>query len=91
LRAGGLPLHGWLSARLQTSIAELLGNYVDQDVRPEEISVIENPSETGSFYVGWRFNRYVLSPAGEIASDVATRSAAQIPLIAAARTRERML
>lgn len=57
----------------KTSIAELLGDYVNQDVHPEEISVIENPSETGSFYVGWRFNRYVLSPAGEIASEIARR------------------
>jgi hypothetical protein len=57
----------------KTSIAELLGDYVNQDISPEEINVTENPSETGSFYVGWRFNRYVLSPAGEIASETSRR------------------
>jgi hypothetical protein len=57
----------------KTSIAELLGDYVKQDVRPEEISVTPNPSETGSFFVGWRFNRYLISPAGEIASENARR------------------
>jgi hypothetical protein len=53
----------------KTSIAELLGNYVKEDVRPEEISVFESPSETGSFLVGWRLNRYLLSPGGEIQSE----------------------
>jgi hypothetical protein len=57
----------------KASIAELLGDYVNQDVRPEEISVTENPSETGSFFVGWRLQRYMLSPAGEIASENARR------------------
>ena len=56
------------------SIAELLGNYVSEDVRPEEINVVENPSETGSFHIGWRLNRYVLSPAGEIAPGTASTS-----------------
>jgi hypothetical protein len=56
------------------SIAELLGNYVSEDVQPEEINVVENPSETGSFYIGWRLNRYVLSPAGEIAPGTASTS-----------------
>ncbi len=51
------------------SIAKLLGDYVKQDVDPEEINVTENPSETGSFYIGWKLHRYVLSPAGEIASE----------------------
>jgi hypothetical protein len=57
----------------KTSIAELLGDYVKEDVRPEEISVMENPSETGSFFVGWRLRRYMLSPTGEIASENARR------------------
>jgi hypothetical protein len=51
------------------SIAKLLGDYVQADVRPEEIDVAENPAQTGSFFIGWRFRRYVLSPAGRIASD----------------------
>ena len=51
------------------SIASLLGDYVERSVRPEEIKVTENPAETGSFFIGWRLRRYVLSPSGEIASD----------------------
>jgi len=50
------------------SIAELLGDYVKQDVNPDEIDVTENPGETGSFYIGWGLNRYRLSPGGEIKS-----------------------
>jgi hypothetical protein len=48
------------------SIAKLLGDYVDQDVSPEDIEVAENPAETGSFLIGWRFRCYVLSPAGRV-------------------------
>ncbi len=51
------------------SIAELLGDYVKQDIGPEEIAVTENPSETGSFLIGWRLSRYVLSPAGCIVAE----------------------
>lgn len=50
------------------SIAELLEHHVNENVRPEDINVTENPSETGSFYIGWRLRQYVLSPAGEIAA-----------------------
>ena len=56
------------------SIAELLGDYVNQDVSPDEIHVIENPGETGSFYIGWGLNRYRLSPGGEIKSAAHERS-----------------
>ena len=49
------------------SIATLLSERVKRDVTPEEITVTENPDQTGSFYIGWQFNRYVMSPAGEIA------------------------
>ena len=52
------------------SIAELLGDYVHQDISPDEIDVTENPGETGSFYIGWRLNRYRLSPGGEISDKV---------------------
>lgn len=48
------------------SIAKLLADYVKQDIRPHEIDLVENPAQTGSFYIGWRLRRYVLSPAGEI-------------------------
>ena len=51
------------------TIAELLEDHVKENVRPEDINVTENPGETGSFYIGWRLGRYVLSPAGEIAAE----------------------
>ncbi|MDH3420650.1 MAG: hypothetical protein OEQ25_12120 [Gammaproteobacteria bacterium] len=51
------------------SIANLIGDYVKQNVTPDEIEVTANPNETGSFYVGWQQERYVLSPSGQIESD----------------------
>ncbi len=51
------------------SIATLLSQYVRRQVRPDEIKVSENPDETGSFYIGFDLNHYVLSPSGEIAPD----------------------
>jgi hypothetical protein len=51
------------------SIARLLSERVRRPIRPEEIRVTENPDETGSFYIGWQFNRYVMSPGGQIALD----------------------
>jgi len=51
------------------SIANLIGDHVKQSVTPDEIEVTANPNETGSFYVGWRQERYVLSPSGQIESD----------------------
>jgi hypothetical protein len=56
------------------SIAKLLADHVKHDVSPEDINVTENPSETGSFFIGWRFGRYVLSPAGEIIPDSVRRT-----------------
>ena len=53
----------------RTSIARLLSERVRHPIRPEEIRVTENPDETGSFYIGWQFNRYVMSPGGQIALD----------------------
>jgi hypothetical protein len=55
------------------SIAELLGRHVKQDIGPEEINVTANPNETGSFLIGWRWRRYVLSPAGDIATETDRR------------------
>ena len=51
------------------SIATLLSEYIQQFVSAEDIKVSENPDQTGSFYIGWRLNRYVLSPDGAIAAD----------------------
>jgi len=51
------------------SIATLLSQYVQRRVQPDEIKVSENPDETGSFYIGFNLDHYVLSPNGEIVPD----------------------
>lgn len=51
------------------SIAKLLSDHTKHRVMPDEIKVTENPDETGSFCIGWQFERYVLSPDGRIAAD----------------------
>jgi hypothetical protein len=51
------------------SIATLLSQYVQRRVGPDEIKVSENPDETGSFYIGFNLDHYVLSPNGEIVPD----------------------
>lgn len=51
------------------SIARLLSEHMRRRVRPEEIKVTENPDETGSFYIGFDMDKFVLSPSGEIESD----------------------
>jgi hypothetical protein len=48
------------------SIAMLLSDYVKRPVNPDDIEVSENPNETGSFFVGFDLERYVMSPSGEI-------------------------
>jgi hypothetical protein len=48
------------------SIATLLSEFADRLVRPEEIEVTEDPNRTGSFRIGFQFERYVLSPDGRI-------------------------
>ena len=50
------------------SIASLLSEYTHLPVRPDDIRVSENPDQTGSFYVGWDVNRYVVSPDGRVSS-----------------------
>jgi len=51
------------------SIARLFSERIKRNVLPEDIRVTENPDETGSFYIGWQMDRYVMSPDGEIAPD----------------------
>ncbi len=51
------------------SIATLLSQHVKRRVRPDEIKVSENPDETGSFFIGFDLEHYVLSPSGEIVRD----------------------
>ncbi len=53
----------------KTSIASLLGDFVESRIDEEEIQVSENPNETGSFRIIWQMDRFVLSPNGRIASD----------------------
>ena len=48
------------------SIAKLLSEHTHRRVTAEEIEVRENPGETGSFYIGWQFEHFVLSPDGTI-------------------------
>lgn len=51
------------------SIARLLSEHMRCRVRPDEIQVTENPDETGSFYIGFQLDRFVMSPNGEIATN----------------------
>ena len=51
------------------SIAKLLGEHIKRRIRPDEIKVSENPDETGSFYIGFQMNNFVMSPDGKIESD----------------------
>ena len=51
------------------SIATLLSKHVKRRVHPDEIKVSENPDETGSFFIGFDLEHYVLSPSGEIIRD----------------------
>ncbi len=50
------------------SIAKLLSDHICESIGPDDIYVAENPDETGSFRIDWRLRRFVLSPAGAIAS-----------------------
>ncbi|MBT8076924.1 MAG: hypothetical protein KJO31_00020 [Gammaproteobacteria bacterium] len=52
------------------SIAGILSKHLRQRVGEREIEVHHNPEETGSFLIRWRLNRYVMSPAGEVAAEV---------------------
>lgn len=51
------------------SIATILSEHVQRSVAPGDINVTENPDETGSFFVQWHFDRYKLSPNGELVAD----------------------
>jgi hypothetical protein len=48
------------------SIAKLLSEHTSRDVDPDDIQLTENPNETGSFYIGWHLERFMLSPDGRI-------------------------
>jgi len=51
------------------SIAKLLSEHMRRRVSPEDIRITENPDETGSFYIGFDLDRFIMSPNGEIESN----------------------
>ena len=51
------------------SIAKLLSEHTRCPVAPDEIELRENPDQTGSFYIGWQFEQFVLSPDGKIEAE----------------------
>ena len=48
------------------SIAKVLSEHMQRTIRPADIQVHANPDETGSFFIRWRFDRYVMSPNGAV-------------------------
>ena len=52
----------------KSSIAKVLSKYVKREIRPREIRIHANPDETGSFFIRWRFSRFVMAPNGEVAA-----------------------
>jgi hypothetical protein len=54
------------------SIAKLLSEHVRRSIEPADIRVFENPNETGSFFICWHLDRFVMSPDGTVAVDVLT-------------------
>ena len=51
------------------SIATLLSDHVKRRIDANDIKVSENPNETGSFFVGLGFERFIVSPNGEVQAD----------------------
>lgn len=51
------------------SIARVLSEHVKRRISPSDINVTANPDETGSFFIRWQFDRFVLSPSGEVRAD----------------------
>ncbi|MDJ0916614.1 MAG: hypothetical protein QNJ05_02545 [Woeseiaceae bacterium] len=54
------------------SIANLLSKHTQSRVNPEQIVVTEDPSETGSFYIGFDLERFKLTPSGELIEQTLT-------------------
>lgn len=50
------------------SIARVFSEYIERRVEAEDIRVSENPNETGSFYIGFALDHYVMLPDGRIES-----------------------
>ena len=56
-------------AAAQPRIASQLSDHGKRRVDADDIKVSENPDETGSFFVGLGFERYVVSPNCEVHAD----------------------
>jgi hypothetical protein len=54
------------------SIAGILSDHLKHRVEPRDIEVSDNPDETGSFLIRWRFEEFVLSPNGEVIAEACT-------------------
>ena len=52
------------------SIAGLLSDHLKQPVQEQEIEISDNPDETGSFLIQWHLHRFVLSPGGQVDSEL---------------------
>ena len=52
------------------SIAKVLSEHVKRQISPGDIDIQANPDETGSFFIRWQFDRFILSPSGEVADNV---------------------
>lgn len=50
----------------KSSIAEVLSSRLHRRILESDIKVRDNPEETGSFFVDWRFRRFVVAPNGEV-------------------------
>lgn len=57
-----------ICAAEKPSIAGLLSDHLHEPVAEQDIAVLDNPDETGSFLVCWQHEQFLLSPAGHILS-----------------------
>ena len=64
------------------SIADVLSDRLRHPIRPQEIEVDDNPDQTGSFLVKWRFRQYVVSPSGEVSQPSAGALDKAVPITA---------
>ena len=58
-----------LYAAEKPSIARVLSEHVQREIGPAEIQVAANPDETGSFFIRWRLDRFVMSPNGAVEAE----------------------
>ena len=51
------------------SIARLISEHLKRRIAPQDIRIAENPDETGSFFIGFELDQYLMSPDGRIVRD----------------------